>query len=83
LQKLYQYAADVKSAVALFQEAGVEIESMTVADAATAAEIWLSLPHLSLADRTCLALARRLGGVAITADSGWSGVDGIGVDVIR
>ena len=39
---------------------------------------------LSLGDRCCLALARRLGGVAVTTDRAWARVDaGVPVDVIR
>ena len=38
---------------------------------------------LSLADRFCLALARRLGAAALTADRNWTSVaDAVGVEVI-
>lgn len=39
---------------------------------------------LSLGDRCCLALARRLGGVAVTTDRAWARADaGVPVDVVR
>jgi PIN domain nuclease of toxin-antitoxin system len=39
---------------------------------------------LSLGDRACLALAKRLGGVALTADRAWADVDaGVEVELIR
>lgn len=45
---------------------------MTEADAERAAERWGAAPSLSLADRLCLALADRLGAVALTSDSDWA-----------
>lgn len=39
---------------------------------------------LSLGDRACLALARQLGGIAVTADRVWREVDvGVRVEVVR
>ena len=38
---------------------------------------------LSLGDRACLALARRLGRTAMTADRAWSQLDGFEVRLIR
>ena len=39
---------------------------------------------LSLGDRACLALARRLGAIALTTDRAWSRVDvGVAIEVIR
>jgi PIN domain nuclease of toxin-antitoxin system len=56
---------------------GVRIEPFTPADAAAAAELWGSTRSagLSLGDRACLALARRLGAPAYTADGAWRDVD--------
>ncbi len=58
------------------------IEPMTEADCLTVA--WMRpatrTAGLSLADRTCLALARRLGLPVLTADRSWSDL-GVGVDV--
>jgi ribonuclease VapC len=39
---------------------------------------------LSLGDRACLALARRLGATALTTDRAWRGVElGVAIEVIR
>lgn len=39
---------------------------------------------LSLGDRACLVLARRLGATAVTADQAWVGIDaGVPVELIR
>jgi ribonuclease VapC len=39
---------------------------------------------LSLGDRACLALARRLGAIALTSDRAWSRIDvGVAIEVIR
>ena len=40
--------------------------------------------NLSLGDRACFALARRLGAAALTADRAWAGVQvGVTVEVVR
>ncbi len=55
-------------------------------DAEATARLWLrsGVQSLSLADRACLALAGRLGAVAVTADRAWSTVDaGVEVQGIR
>ena len=51
---------------------GLDVEPVTRADAETAALLWPACPHLSLADRLCLALADRLEATAVTADSAWA-----------
>jgi ribonuclease VapC len=53
---------------------GLVIEPFTAADAAVAAELWsiTRAAGLSLADRACVALARRLGVTAMTTDSAWA-----------
>lgn len=67
---------------------GLLIEPFTAADAAVAAEL-SSITRgagLSLADRACLALARRLGVTAMTTDGAWApiaGAAGVTVGVIR
>lgn len=50
---------------------GLRIEPVDVDDAALAARMWLTKPHLSLADRICLATADRLGAVVWTTDPAW------------
>lgn len=54
------------------------MEPVTEADAERAAGLWTPTGGLSLGDRCCLALARRLGASAIlTADRAWSGLAGV------
>ena len=62
---------------------GIGIMSFTLEDAETAAELWepTRAAGLSLADRACLALARRLDLPAHTADRDWRKVD-VGVEVV-
>lgn len=65
---------------------GVNILPFTCEDAEASAMLW-SATHplgLSLGDRACLALARRLGLPAVTADRAWAGLKiGIDIQVIR
>ena len=86
-QKLVQYGADGSGAVAQLVGLGVVLAPFTGEDALVAAELW---PHtraagLSLGDRSCLALARRLTVPAITADQTWKelDLDGIEIEMIR
>jgi ribonuclease VapC len=62
---------------------GVRIEDFSAEDAETVAELWqpTRAVGLSLGDRACLALARRLGLSAHTADRDWRKVD-VGVEVV-
>ena len=63
----------------------VAIEAFTDADARSAASLQPGAKFgLSLADRACIALARRLGSNAATADQSWSGLDvGVQMTMIR
>jgi ribonuclease VapC len=62
---------------------GVSIEGFMSDDAETVGELWQPTRSagLSLADRACLALARRLDLPAYTADRDWRKVD-VGVEVV-
>lgn len=51
----------------------LDVEPVTRADAEAAAASWPSAPHLSLADRLCLALGARLDAQVLTADGAWAG----------
>jgi len=67
---------------------GLVIEPFTAADGSLAAELWAvtRTAGLSLADRACLALARRLGLKAMTTDAAWAPLAapaGVSVSVIR
>ena len=64
----------------------VAVEAFTDADALSAASLHPAGAKLglSLADRACIALARRLGSSVATADQAWSGLDvGVEITVIR
>lgn len=66
--------------------AQVEIVPFTDADALTTAELYpeVSARGLSLGDRACLALARRLDAPAVTAEHLWAELElNIRVDTIR
>jgi len=55
--------------------------------AIAAAELWTMYPTrgLSLGDRACLALAQAVSGIALTLDTGWSGIDleGAAIHLVR
>jgi PIN domain nuclease of toxin-antitoxin system len=67
----------------LLVDAGCEIVPFTTEDADLAAALWPATraAGLSLGDRACLALARRLDRVAVTTDRAWTGLD-VGIDVV-
>ena len=73
---------DVSGLRADAEALGLEIVPFTVEDAEQAAELSAPTRHLglSLGDRACLGLARRLDLPAITADRAWLDVD-LGVEV--
>lgn len=58
-------------------EGAVEVEPLTLEDAAEIARLrpLTRAAGLSLGDRACLALTRRLASEALTADRAWSGLD--------
>ena len=53
----------------------LDVEPVTESDGEWAALRWRAGEGLSLADRLCMALAERLDGIAITADSSWGHSD--------
>lgn len=61
----------------------VDIVPVDRSQAELAAALWSASPHLSLADRLCLALAREQGRVAMTADHAWARTDTVEVTLIR
>lgn len=71
VQKLRDAGGDWGIAAAVLDGMGLEVEPATTTDAVKAAEMWQANPHLSLADRFCLATAHRLGVAAWTADRAW------------
>lgn len=70
-QKVRSAGRDWSLARALLLSYGLQVESVTIEDAETAALRWKSGEGLSLADRLCLALADRVGSTAWTADTAW------------
>ena len=62
---------------------GITVSALSVDDGEAIAELWepTRAAGLSLADRACLALARRLAVPAHTADRAWRKVD-VGVEVV-
>jgi PIN domain nuclease of toxin-antitoxin system len=63
-------------------DTGLRIEALSRPDAEAAARLHAATrtAGLSLGDRCCLALARRLGCAVFTADAAWTAVD-VGADV--
>lgn len=76
-QKVRAAGGDWPLVAALLDSYGVRVEPVTRADAEWAALRWRPGEGLSLADRLCLALARRLDADALTADATWGTGGGI------
>jgi ribonuclease VapC len=83
LQKAEQHGIDTEGLEVDIEALGVRLHAFDTRDARAAADLWhvTRAAGLSLGDRACLALAQRLGGVAVTADSRWAELDGIDVPV--
>ena len=82
LSTMARKGADPTAALATMTERGViggaiTVEPFTLADAVEAARLrpLTEKAGLSLGDRSCLALARRLGTPALTADQPWRDID--------
>ena len=85
-QRWIAHDVDVSDLRADTEALGLEILPFTVSDAEQAAELWSTTRRLglSLGDRACLGLARRLGRPALTADRAWLDADfGVEVRLIR
>lgn len=80
LQKVTQRGRDARGVGNLLLALGLEVVSFSADDAASAVALCRQGPSLSLGDRCCLALARRLGVPAMTGDKAWLTLR-IGVDV--
>jgi len=82
LSTMARKGADPATALATMTERGViggaiTVEPFTLADAVEAARLrpLTAKAGQSLGDRSCLALARRLGTPALTADQPWQGIN--------
>ncbi|GLI27648.1 hypothetical protein ARHIZOSPH14_18900 [Agromyces rhizosphaerae] len=76
-QKVAGRGGDWALARALLESYGTRVEPVTQEDAEHAATRWRAGSGLSLADRLCLALGRRLGADVLTADAAWGADPGI------
>jgi PIN domain nuclease of toxin-antitoxin system len=84
LQKSRQHGAAPGVVGQLLASFGLTVMDVTREDAAIAADLWRRGTPLSLADRLCLALGRRLGLTVATADTTWARLgEGPKVIVIR
>ena len=87
LQKAEQHGIDTEGLEYDLEALGVRLHDFDGRAAREAAELWpLTRPMgLSLGDRACLALARALGGAAVTADTRWAALasSDLAIDVVR
>jgi PIN domain nuclease of toxin-antitoxin system len=70
-QKIITHRRDWDFARGLLLSYGLTIEPVQAEDAELAARLWRARSGLSLADRLCLATARRLSATVWTADIAW------------
>ena len=75
-QKIRAHGRNWDLSRSLLVSYGVQVESVTIADAEWAARTWVRGEGLSLADRLCMALGSRLGADIWTADQAWGTGDG-------
>jgi PIN domain nuclease of toxin-antitoxin system len=86
LQKSLRYQVDITDLQEEFTEVGVTFEPFTPNQAALTAHLWDKTHKfgLSLADRSCLALAIDKGAAVLTADRVWAKLDlGIEIQLLR
>jgi PIN domain nuclease of toxin-antitoxin system len=76
-QKVRAHGRDWDLARSLLASYALHLEPVTVDDAEQAAVTWKAGSGLSLADRLCLALGRRLDATVWTADRAWETGDSI------
>ncbi|HST54733.1 MAG TPA: type II toxin-antitoxin system VapC family toxin [Solirubrobacteraceae bacterium] len=83
LQRYRAHAIETDGKRESVEALGVRFGDFCPEDSDVVAELWLSTraAGLSLADRACLALARRLNLAAYTADRDWRKVD-VGVEIV-
>ena len=76
LQKAQQHGAPPGLVARLLISFGLDVVDVTAVDAEAAATLWQTGSALSLADRLCLALGRRIGLTVVTTDAAWRSVRG-------
>ena len=74
LQKMADRGLAVAEVMELIHEAEIGVVALDARLALETAELWPPTKRkgLSLADRSCLALARAVDGIAVTADRAWA-----------
>jgi ribonuclease VapC len=75
-QKIRAHGRNWDLCRSLLASYGVEVESVTIADAEWAAQKWVRGEGLSLVDRLCMALGSRLNADIWTANQAWGTGDG-------
>lgn len=80
-QKIRAAGRDWDLARALLLSYSLEVAPVTEDDAEWAAARWRSGEGLSIADRLCMALGRRLDTVVVTSDVSWG--TGAGIEQVR
>lgn len=84
LQKAWQHGGDGEEIRNSLTDVGLDVEPVMPDDGVEAARLWKACPDLSLGDRLCLAMGRRLGYTVWTADASWKGRrTGIMINLIR
>jgi ribonuclease VapC len=87
LQKAEQHGIDTEGLEYDLEVLGVRLHDFDRRAARQVAELWpITRPiGLSLGDRACLALARALGGTAVTTDTRWAALatNELAIDVVR
>ena len=86
VQKALAWGVEVEGMREALEALGLDILPFTPEDAEQTARLWSKTRQvgLSLGDRACLSLARRLGVPVLTCDSAWQGLDsGVEVQIIR
>jgi PIN domain nuclease of toxin-antitoxin system len=83
LQRYHAHGVATTTTRESVEALGIVIEGFSTEDIEVVAELWEPTRDagLSLADRACLALARRCGVAAHTADRAWQTVD-VGVSIV-
>jgi ribonuclease VapC len=84
LQKAEQHGVPTDGLEYDLEALGIEFRDFDLPMARLTAEAWSPGAGLSLGDRTCLALTRRVRGIAVTTDARWASAGGtVEIRVIR
>lgn len=77
LQKMAQLGGSIEISTALMSRFDFQVVPFDKELSTETASLWPLTSHkgLSLADRSCLALARAMNGIAVTADRAWEDLD--------